>query len=195
MPVHADDHPLLGIQWQDNTFVDTALPFGLRSAPKIFSPFADALAWVLHVRGVAWQLHYLDDFLFMGTPGSLSCARALQITLDTCSQLGVPVATHKTEGPVSRLTFLGIKIDTQEMTLSLPEEKQTRILGLVLSWRSKQTASKRELQSLIGHLSHAAMVVLPGRMFLRQMIDLMKTAKHPSHHIRLTAGFRSDLHW
>ena len=195
VPVHADDHPLLGIQWQDNTFVDTALPFGLRSAPKIFSAFADALAWVLHIRGVAWQLHYLDDFLLMGPHGSLSCARALQITLDTCSQLGVPVATHKTEGPVSRLTFLGIQIDTQEMTLSLPEEKQTRILGLVLSWRSKQTASKRELQSLIGHLSHAAMVVLPGRMFLRRMIDLMKTAKHPHHHIRLTAGFRSDLHW
>ena len=181
--------------WQDNTFVDTALPFCLRSAPKLFSAFADALALVLHVRGVAWQLHYLDDFLFMGPPGNLSCARALQITLDTCSQLGVSVATHKTEGTVSRLTFLGIQIDTQETTLSLPEEKHTQILDLVLSWRSKQTASKRELQSLLGHLSHAAMVVLPGQMFLRRMIDLMKTEKHPSQHIRLTAGFRSDLHW
>lgn len=72
---------LLGIQVQDATFIDTALPFGLRSAPKIFSAFSDALAWVLHARGVAWQLHYLDDFLFMGPPGSASCARALQVTV------------------------------------------------------------------------------------------------------------------
>ena len=28
VPVHADDHFLLGIQWQDNTFLDMALPFG-----------------------------------------------------------------------------------------------------------------------------------------------------------------------
>ena len=27
VPVHADDHPLLGIQWRNNVFVDTALPF------------------------------------------------------------------------------------------------------------------------------------------------------------------------
>ena len=187
VPVHADDHPLLGIQWQNSTFVDTALPFGLRSAPKIFSAFSDALAWVLHARGVAWQLHYLDDFLFMGAPGSTSCARALQVTMDTCRQLGVLVATHKTEGPATQLTFLGIQVNTQNMTLSLPQDKLTRILGLVLSWRSKRMASKRELQSLIGHLTHAALVVMPGRTFLRRMIDLMKTAMHPSHHVRLTA--------
>ena len=192
VPVHADDHPLLGIQWQNSTFVDTALPFGLRSAPKIFSAFSDALAWVLYARGVAWQLHYLDDFLFMGLPGSTSCARALQVTMDTCRQLGVPVATHKTEGPATQLTFLGIQVNTQNMTLSLPQDKLTRILGLVLSWRSKRMASKMELQSLIGHLTHAALVVIPGRTFL---IDLMKMAKHPSHHVRLTADFRSDLHW
>lgn len=81
------------------------------------------------------------------------------------------------------------------MTLSLPQDKLTRILGLLLSWRSKRVASKRELQSLIGHLTHAALVVMPGRTFLRRMIDLMKTARHPSHHVRLTAEFRSDLHW
>lgn len=44
VPVHADNHPLLGIQWQDSTFVDTALPFGLRSVLKIFSASFNVLA-------------------------------------------------------------------------------------------------------------------------------------------------------
>ena len=43
LPVHADDHPLLAIRWGQSIYIDTALPFGLWSAPKIFSAFADAL--------------------------------------------------------------------------------------------------------------------------------------------------------
>ena len=53
-------------------------PFGLHSAPKIFSAFTDALAWV---QGIQWQLHYLDDFLFCCPPDSSACAAALQHTL------------------------------------------------------------------------------------------------------------------
>ena len=195
IPVHPDDHPLLGIQWGQDTFIDTALPFGLRSAPKIFSAVADALAWVMAARGIKWQLHYLDDFLFLGPPRSATCSWALQQALTTCKLLGVPVAGHKIEGPATSLTFLGIQINSVDMTLSLAEEKLARIRALVSAWRSRQAATKRELQSLIGHLSHAAFVVLPGRTFLRHMIDLMKRAKLPQHHVRLTAEFRSDLHW
>ena len=81
------------------------------------------------------------------------------------------------------------------MCLSLAQDKFARIHSLVLAWRNRQAATRRELQSLIGHLSHAAFVVLPGRTFLRRMIDLMKIAKAPKHHVRLTAEFRSDLQW
>ena len=52
LPIHADDHPLLGIKWNEEVLLDMALPFGLRSAPKIFSPLADALAWVTRQHGV-----------------------------------------------------------------------------------------------------------------------------------------------
>ena len=81
------------------------------------------------------------------------------------------------------------------MQLSLAHDKLARITSLVYSWRSKRSASKHELQSLIGHLSHAATVVQHGRTFLRRMIDLMRVAKLPHHHVRLSAEFRSDLHW
>ena len=149
----------------------------------------------MHRRGIRWQLHYLDDFLFLGPPKETTCAVALQEAHATCRDLGVPVATHKTEGPMTQLTFLGIQVDTEAMQLSLAPEKLSRILALVLSWRSRQSATKQELQSLISHLSHAATVVMPGRTFLRRMIDLMKVARHPRHHVRLTAEFKSDLHW
>ena len=52
VPVHPDDHVLLGIRWATDVYIDTALPFGIHSAPKIFSAVADVLAWVLHCKGV-----------------------------------------------------------------------------------------------------------------------------------------------
>ena len=43
IPVHPSDRVLLGMQWNGDTYIDTTLPFGLRSAPLIFSAIADAL--------------------------------------------------------------------------------------------------------------------------------------------------------
>lgn len=51
VPVHPDDWPLPGMQWQGQYFMDTCLPFGLRSAPKIFTAVADALQWILSHQG------------------------------------------------------------------------------------------------------------------------------------------------
>ena len=70
VPVHPDDQSLLGISWQGNTYIDRALPFGLSSAPKIFNAVADFLAWVLYCEGVSTLIHYRDDFLLFGPPGS-----------------------------------------------------------------------------------------------------------------------------
>ena len=43
IPVHPADRHLLGMKWNDNWFIDTCLPFGLRSSPKLFNILADLL--------------------------------------------------------------------------------------------------------------------------------------------------------
>ena len=43
VPVHQEDQWLLGMSWNNQLFVDTRLPFGLQSAPKIFSAVADLM--------------------------------------------------------------------------------------------------------------------------------------------------------
>ena len=67
-PVNPDDRPLLGMEWKGQWYVDTALPFGLRSAPKIFTALADGLIWILFNQGVQSAIHYLDDYLLFGSP-------------------------------------------------------------------------------------------------------------------------------
>ena len=94
------------------TYIDEALQFGHRSAPKIFSAVADVIAWVLFSRGIQHQLHYLDDILFMEASNLGSSSTVRLTALETQGQLGIPVATNKTEGPTSVLTFLGILINS-----------------------------------------------------------------------------------
>ena len=195
IPVHPDDYHLLGVTWQGHTYVDRALPFGLCSAPKIFTAFADFLAWVLHQHGITHQLHYLDDFLFLGAPLSDQAARALETTCRVFHMLGVPISTHKTEGPATSLTLLGIIIDTHTFEFHLPPDKLTRLQNQLESWLQRKCCQKHELESLLGHLSHAATVTRHGRTFLRQLFTLLSHARKSHHFIHLTSGARADLLW
>ena len=195
IPVHPSDRPLLGMRWRDHLFLDKTLPFGLRSAPKIFNAVADALQWVLQQRGVACVYHYLDDFITLGERGKDSCAKNLQIILDVCKELGVTVATEKCEGPTTRIVFLGIEIDSERLEMRLPTDKLERLKETIRSWRGCKACSKRELLSLIGQLSHACKVVKPGKIFLSQLIKLSTVPKQLHHHVRLNHSFRCDLEW
>ena len=95
VPVHPEDRWLLGMRWKDEVYIDMVLPFGLRSAPKVFNAIADALEWIMWRNGVENSLHYLDDFLLIGKPQSGECDAALQLALSVCSELGVPIASDK----------------------------------------------------------------------------------------------------
>ena len=198
IPVHPQDRPLLAMQWQGKLYVDPMLPFGLRSAPKIFNAVADALNWHFRQSGISLILHYLDDFIIIAPPDSPQCALALAILKAECKRLGVPIAAHKTEGPSTLITFLGILIDTISGLLRLPADKLCRLQSLLREWGDRKACSRKELESLVGLLNHACKVVRSGRSFLRRMLDLLHSVHHPPNSktpIRLNRGFRSDLAW
>ena len=122
VPVHPQDQPLLGAQWNGFIFMDKMLPFGLQSAPKIFSALADALQWILVHKGITHPLHYLDDFIFVAATQA-EALRQKDILVSTCSQLGIPLEMSKLEGPATCLTFMGIEVDTVACQLRLPVKK------------------------------------------------------------------------
>ena len=60
---------------------------------------------------------------------------------------------------------------------------------------TRSCCTKKDLQSLIGRLHHACMVVWSGRTFLRWMIDLLSCFCNDSHPICLNMEFRKGLAW
>ena len=135
------------MQWQGSFYLGICLPFGLRSAPFLFNQFGEALHWILHNNYQVDAVHYLDDFLIVGTPRADQCASSVQLTLRVCESLGIPVALDKLEGLATHISFLGIMLDSEAQILSLPQDKLEDILHRVHSWLRCHSATKRELLS------------------------------------------------
>ena len=134
--------------------------------------------------------HYLDNFVTMGPPGSSKCQANISTTVELCRRLGVSPTDEKLVDACTRLTFLGIEIDT-----IIAVEKLSRLKVNSDSMGAKETCTKRELLSLIGQLQHASVIVYPGRPFLRRMIDLSKSGSKLTHHVRINHQARSDILW
>ena len=153
IPVHSDDCYLLGIKWQGEYFTDLALPFGLRSAPLMFSSFADLLEWILkHNYEVQFLLHYLDDFHTLGPLDSPVCQQNLDICVLQFSEGGIPLHPDRLQGPSMCLTVLGTELDSLTFRACLSQEKFDHIAALLDTWSSKQHCTRRELESFIGDL-------------------------------------------
>ena len=92
VPVHTEDRQLLGMKWRGAFYVDMVLPFGVWSAPYIFTCVADLVEWVAKQNyDVTFLVLYLDDFHTLGPPGSSVCQHNLDRSTDCFSKLGVPL--------------------------------------------------------------------------------------------------------
>ena len=114
--------------------------------------------------------------------------------LAMCKLLGVPIAHEKTVGPNTTLQFAGIELDSVRLEARLPLDKLAKSRTLLHQYYKKRSVTLRELQSLIGLLNFCCSVVVPGRAFLRRLIDLTSGLTRPHHHIRLNREAKQDIY-
>ena len=94
-------------------FFDKCLPFGASISCAIFQEFSNALSHIvqhLYMKNHP-NLNYLDDFFFVEAVKSL-CDRQIRIFLQVCQEINFPVSLEKTEWGTTKLSFLGLDIDT-----------------------------------------------------------------------------------
>ena len=166
---------------------------GASSSCKIWESFSTALEWIAKSKlAISGVLHLLDDFLLIDKTFS-ACEQNLSRFLAMCDDLGVPMAPEKTMDPSSFLRFAGIELDSDKMEARLPEEKLRKCVTLIYEFLKRKKVSLKEMQSLIGLLNFTCSVVIPGRTFLRRMINLTVGVNRPTHLIRLTRIVKDDL--
>lgn len=126
-------------------------------------------------------------------PSRALCSTSLQSFTRLCDDLGVPIAQEKTFGPATTLSFAGIELDTIEMIARLPADKIIKCKAAIAEIAQKRRVTLRQLQSVIGLLNFACSVIIPGRAFLRRLIDLTIGLTKPFQHVRLNREARADL--
>ena len=196
IPVHPSQWHLLCYGWEGNYFVDTVLPFGLRSSPAIFNQFADLVGWVIKTKyGIVTIIHYADDFFLVSGQNQNIAQQQLHTVCQAFQEMDIPLATEKIIGPVKKITYLGIEINSEDFTIEITEERYKEIMATLQQWLHKKSCTKQELLSLIGKLSFVCKVVRPGRIFLRRLITLSTTVHKLHHHINLNKAALADIEW
>lgn len=193
IPINPKDYHLLGMKWNGLYFYDRCMPMGCSSSCRTFETLSTAVEWIArHKLNLNFILHLLDDFLIIG-PSYEACSKYLHLFLQLCSYLGIPMAPEKTVGPSTTLSFAGIELDSLSMEARLPHDKIHKCTTLISQFLRRKKVTLKELQSLLGLLNFACVVVTPGRAFLRRLIDLTISIRSAHHLIRLTSEAKADL--
>ena len=194
IPIHPADYHLLGFQWEGQYYFDKCLPMGASSSCQIFEKLSTALHWIMMNKyKAAGMSHLIDDFFFIGPPESEKCLSDVVTFENLCNNIGIPIKKSKTVLPTTSITIYGIEVDSVAMESRLPEDKLQRLKLLLPTMTNRKKVTLKELQSLIGLLNFACLVVTPGRAFLRRLIDLTCNIHKPHHLIRMNGEARSDL--
>jgi len=194
IPLCIDQYWLFIFEWEDRFYVDMFLPFGLRTAPRIFNLFSEALHWIFEfIHG--WSVtHYLDDFFFVFPPGTTvpPIVEQYNSVLTTIGLTGAP--EKDMSGTV--VTHLGFEFNSQEMNVRLPVNKHSRALQTVKSLLAAKSVTYAMLDEALGFLSHCCQVVPLGRPFIRNMFSVLR--RIPSSRrlrTRLSTAAKKDLQW
>ena len=79
----------------------------------------------------------------------------------------------KMTGWTTVLEVLGLWLDTEDMTVGLPQRKLEDLRQRLANWLpERREEAVREVLSLAGKLHHAAYVVRPGHYFVRRLLWL-----------------------
>lgn len=194
LPVHPSDFCLLGFMIGNKYYIDLNMPMGASVSCFTFECFSKFLHHLTSEDAHSNNLdHYLDDFFFAGRQNTTECHDLMESFTRVCKRLNVPIAEEKSEGPKCKMEYLGLTINTIEMTIEIPVKKLNDLLDIIKEVAFSKKVTLKKLQSLCGSLAFCTRAIPAGRVFCRRLYMATSKAKKPFHLIRVTNGMFNDL--
>lgn len=117
-------------------------------------------------------VNYLDDFAGADRPElALKSYTELGNLLVSC---GLEEAKEKACPPCTKMVFIGVYFNTEDLTLSVTPNRVRETLNLIDLWLKKDSAMLQELQSLIGKLSFIVSCVHSSRVFICRLLNWLR---------------------
>ena len=122
VPVWRSHQKFLRFVWKETMYEFACLPFGLASAPRVFTKLMKPVVGLLRQLGIRLII-YLDDMLIMAQSRDIVLQHA-STALDLLQGLGFMIKYLKSVlVPSTKMEFLGFVVDSLTLSLALPRDK------------------------------------------------------------------------
>uniref|UniRef100_A0A914YX61 Reverse transcriptase domain-containing protein n=1 Tax=Panagrolaimus superbus TaxID=310955 RepID=A0A914YX61_9BILA len=173
IPIKNSSRKYLAFEVDGITYAFRALPFGLATAPRVYTKVIKPVASFLRARGIR-LIVYLDDWLFIAETAE-QLAEDLRLSTALFKALGLIVNEQKSQlTPVQQIEFLGLNIDSCNMTFSVPLVKQEKIKSLANELLESETIPARKISKLCGMLASVKLACNFGALKARYLQRSLK---------------------
>jgi len=198
VPVNRKSRRLMRFDWEGFLYEFRTLAFGLGPAPWVFTKLMKVPVSWLRKLGFLLVV-YLDDLLISARSKS-EALRARDSIIFLLENLGFTINWEKSVlEPTHSLEFLGMTVDTLEMTFTLPERKVFEIVSLCQRTLQETRPSLRDMSKVIGKLYSSSPAIQQAPLQLRylqhDLIEAQRKGLSYSDTVTLSQNSRTELKW
>lgn len=198
VPIHESQRKYLRFDFNDHLYEFNCLPFGLCTAPYVFTKVLKPVMKYLRSRGIV-SVQYLDDIFLIGNSYT-SCLNSINFTRLLLERLGFVINYEKScLTPSSKSKFLGFIFNSEEMVLYLPDNKKEKVINNITHVIKLQKCKLRDFARLIGLLVSACPAIQYSWAYtkLLERHKYLYLLKNPSYEqsIHISDTVKKDLKW
>ena len=198
VPINRRFRRFLRFGWKGRLFQFLVLPFGLCTAPLVFTKVTKPLKAFLHSLAIR-SIWYLDDVLIIGSSKE-ECLRFVGEALRLLERVGFIVNIAKSSlTPSQSFRFLGLQWDTTLGEISIDNDKRLAVVNRASAMLSKPLPRCRDLQQLLGHMTSVLPAVpllrLHCRFLQRDLNEVYLLPSDANRRVPLSKESLRDLRW
>ena len=166
--IYPDSRKYLHFAFENKVDQFRVLPFGLNTAPRVFTCLGHTVQAYLHRQGISVILN-LDDWLIHHPDHQVLLRHQSQL-LRTLNMVGLMLNEAKSElEPVQNIQFLGLRLHLDQGRASLPISEAREIIAHLCRISSQKILSYTEVSRFMGSLNWASGLIPLGRLYLRPL--------------------------
>ena len=191
--LHEAARTFLGIEWEGTFYEFTVLPFGLKTAPWVFTKVTRVPVKYLRERGIR-VVHYLDDFLFACPERRVEVAK--KEVSDLMDNLGIIRSDKSDFAHGKEKEFIGFVINSASGQIRVTKKRKEAFLEAAKKMLAcKGPVAARDLASVAGKVISMAPAMKPARLFTRDLYRAIDTRWSWSSRVVLHAEAQWELDW
>ena len=165
------------------------MPFGVKLASGVLSAFMAEVLEIARSEGVSSAIVYMDDWFIVGRT-YCECLKNMKIIMAILTRHGWSIEESKTTLPCQRTEFIGIELDSINMTLSIISEKAQSVLFKLeraANMLENGTLTSTLIRSLAGNCMWFSSVITTGKIYSFPLFKLVREidrsgVRHPHCH-------------